>query len=88
MITCNYDGVKKSKTRIGEKAFIGSDVQLIAPVEIGDEAYVAAGTTLTRSISKDDLAIGRPELKVKEGYASKLKKRFLAAKEKLKKENQ
>ncbi|MBI4653925.1 MAG: bifunctional UDP-N-acetylglucosamine diphosphorylase/glucosamine-1-phosphate N-acetyltransferase GlmU [Nitrospirae bacterium] len=58
-ITCNYDGIKKHTTVIGSGVFLGSDSQLIAPVEIGKGAYVAAGTTVTKNVPSHALAIGR-----------------------------
>ncbi len=79
-IFCNYDGVSKHTTTIGADAFIGSDSQLVAPVTVGDGAYVATGTTVTKDVPKDALAIARPRQENKEGYASKLKARMRAAK--------
>ncbi|MBL7031663.1 MAG: bifunctional UDP-N-acetylglucosamine diphosphorylase/glucosamine-1-phosphate N-acetyltransferase GlmU [Nitrospira sp.] len=58
-ITCNYDGKEKFKTKIGSGVFIGSDSQLIAPVTIGKDAYVAAGATITRNVPAGGLAISR-----------------------------
>ncbi len=58
-ITCNYDGKEKHKTTIGAKAFIGSNVNLIAPVKIGRGAKVAAGSTVTEDVPDDALAIAR-----------------------------
>ena len=58
-ITCNYDGKKKFKTKIGSGAFIGSDSQLVAPVTIGKNAYVAAGATITSNVPSGGLAISR-----------------------------
>ncbi|MGY0633783.1 bifunctional UDP-N-acetylglucosamine diphosphorylase/glucosamine-1-phosphate N-acetyltransferase GlmU [Luteimonas sp. A478] len=58
-ITCNYDGVNKSKTVIGDGAFIGSNASLVAPVTIGDGATTAAGSTITYDVPPDTLAIGR-----------------------------
>lgn len=58
-ITCNYDGKKKYKTVIADKVFIGSDTQLIAPVKIGRGAYVGAGSTITRNVPPEALAISR-----------------------------
>lgn len=58
-ITCNYDGVNKSKTRIGKNAFIGSNSSLVAPVEIGDNATVGAGSTVTTSVDDNALAVAR-----------------------------
>ena len=60
-ITCNYDGAQKHKTIIEDEVFIGSDVQLVAPVKVGKGATIAAGTTITRDVDKDVLAIGRSE---------------------------
>lgn len=72
VITCNFDGFKKHRSRIGKKAFIGSDSQLVAPVDIGDEAYVGSGTTVTGDIPAGALALSRPELLVKPDYARRL----------------
>jgi bifunctional UDP-N-acetylglucosamine pyrophosphorylase/glucosamine-1-phosphate N-acetyltransferase len=70
-ITCNYDGVTKHPTTIGERAFIGSDAILVAPLTIGDGAYVAAGSTITRDVPPDALAFGRARQVTKEGWASR-----------------
>lgn len=80
-IFCNYDGFQKQITRIGKNAFIGSDSQLVAPVTIGDGAYVGTGTTVTRDVPADALAIGRAKQENKEGYASRLRGRLKAQKE-------
>jgi bifunctional UDP-N-acetylglucosamine pyrophosphorylase/glucosamine-1-phosphate N-acetyltransferase len=77
-IFCNYDGFKKHKTEIGKGAFIGSDSQIIAPVRIGVGAYVATGTTVTKDVPDDGLAISRVKQENKEGYASRLKARLAA----------
>jgi bifunctional UDP-N-acetylglucosamine pyrophosphorylase/glucosamine-1-phosphate N-acetyltransferase len=79
-IFCNYDGVQKHTTTIGDDVFIGSDSQIVAPVTIGDGAYVATGTTVTKDIPKDALAIGRAKQENKDGYAQKLKARLKATK--------
>jgi bifunctional UDP-N-acetylglucosamine pyrophosphorylase/glucosamine-1-phosphate N-acetyltransferase len=79
-IFCNYDGFKKHKTEIGPGAFIGSDSQLVAPVKIGAGAYVATGTTVTKDVPDDALAIARLKQENKEGYASRLRARLKAAK--------
>jgi bifunctional UDP-N-acetylglucosamine pyrophosphorylase/glucosamine-1-phosphate N-acetyltransferase len=68
-ITCNYDGSKKHATTIGEGAFIGSNSTLVAPIEIGDGAYTAAGSTITESVPPDALAVGRARQVVKEKWA-------------------
>jgi bifunctional UDP-N-acetylglucosamine pyrophosphorylase/glucosamine-1-phosphate N-acetyltransferase len=80
-IFCNYDGLQKHTTTIGEGAFIGSDSQLVAPVTVGANAYVATGTTVTRDVPAEALAIGRVKQENKEGYAPKLRERLKAAKE-------
>ena len=80
-IFCNYDGVQKHTTTIEAGAFIGSVSQLVAPVTVGANAYVATGTTVTHDVPPDALAIGRARQENKEGYASKLRARLKAAKE-------
>lgn len=75
-IFCNYDGFRKHRTEIGPGAFIGSDSQIVAPVKIGAGAYVATGTTVTRDVPEEALAIGRVKQENKEGYAAKLKARL------------
>ncbi|HET7753161.1 MAG TPA: DapH/DapD/GlmU-related protein, partial [Anaeromyxobacteraceae bacterium] len=69
-VTCNYDGEKKHPTVIGENAFIGSDSILVAPITIGDEAYVAAGSTLTDDVPPGALALGRSRQVTKEGWVA------------------
>ncbi len=75
-ITCNFDGANKHKTKIGKNTFIGSDCQMIAPVEIGDDAFVAAGSTITKNVPNGGFGIARSQQVVKEGAA----KRFLKTK--------
>jgi bifunctional UDP-N-acetylglucosamine pyrophosphorylase/glucosamine-1-phosphate N-acetyltransferase len=79
-ITCNYDGVNKSKTTIGDGAFIGSNSSLVAPVTIGAGAYVASGSVITEDVEPDALAFGRARQENKPGYAPKLKARGEAIK--------
>ena len=79
-ITCNYDGVNKSKTTIGANAFIGSNSSLVAPVTIGDGAYIASGSVVTKDVEPDALALGRARQENKPGYAPKLKARAEAIK--------
>lgn len=73
-ITCNYDGVNKHRTLIGDNVFIGSDVQLVAPVSVGQNALVAAGTTVTRDVPADALAISRVPQVNKERWWRRKKK--------------
>ena len=80
-ITCNYDGVSKHRTEIGEKAFIGSSTMLVAPVRIGDEAMTASGTVITRNVPDGDLAIARTRQKNKPGFARKLLARLRATRD-------
>jgi bifunctional UDP-N-acetylglucosamine pyrophosphorylase / glucosamine-1-phosphate N-acetyltransferase len=68
-ITCNYDGVQKHTTIIGDGAFIGSDSTLVAPVRVGKGAYVGAASCITSSVPDDALAVGRARQVVKEGWA-------------------
>ncbi len=72
-ITCNYDGVRKHKTTIGDKVFVGSDVQFVAPVTIGSNSLIAAGTTVTMDVPPDSLAIARSPQINKEGWVLKKK---------------
>lgn len=69
-ITCNYDGVNKHQTTIGDRVFIGSDTALVAPVRVGHGAYVAAGSTITENVPPDALAIARGRQSNKPGWAS------------------
>jgi bifunctional UDP-N-acetylglucosamine pyrophosphorylase/glucosamine-1-phosphate N-acetyltransferase len=71
VITCNYDGVHKHTTIIGDNVFVGSDSTLVAPVSISDGAYVGAGSCITRPVPADALAIGRAQQVTKEGWAAK-----------------
>lgn len=73
-ITCNYDGILKHRTKIGGKAFVGSNSTLVAPLEIANGAYIAAGSVVTKNVPEDALAIGRARQENKEGYAKKLRK--------------
>jgi bifunctional UDP-N-acetylglucosamine pyrophosphorylase/glucosamine-1-phosphate N-acetyltransferase len=77
-ITCNYDGFHKHPTTIGSRVFIGSDSALVAPVRIGDGAYVAAGSTITENVPADGLGIARGRQVTKPGWAAK-KRRALAS---------
>lgn len=79
-ITCNYDGVNKHETRIGANSFIGSNSSLVAPVSIGDGAYVASGSVITEDVPDDALALGRARQEVKPGRAKVIRERALAIK--------
>ncbi|WP_025270182.1 bifunctional UDP-N-acetylglucosamine diphosphorylase/glucosamine-1-phosphate N-acetyltransferase GlmU [Hippea sp. KM1] len=70
-ITCNYDGYRKNETIIGDRVFIGSDVQLVAPVRIGNDVLIAAGTTVTKDVEDFSLAISRVPQVNKEGWVKK-----------------
>ncbi len=75
-IFCNYDGYQKHTTVLEDGAFVGSDSQIVAPVTIGKGAYVGTGTTVTRDVPADALAISRVKQVNKEGYASRLRARL------------
>ena len=68
VITCNYDGITKHKTTIGENVFIGSDTQIIAPINIESNSIIAAGTTVTMDVKSGDLAISRVEQENMKGF--------------------
>jgi bifunctional UDP-N-acetylglucosamine pyrophosphorylase/glucosamine-1-phosphate N-acetyltransferase len=74
-ITCNYDGVKKHRTDIGKGAFIGTNAALVAPVTIGDGAYVASGSVITENVEPDALAIARGRQVNKPGRAAQYRKK-------------
>ena len=69
-VTCNYDGYRKHRTKIGSNAFIGSHSTLIAPVEVGAGAFIAAGSAVTVNVPPDAMAIGRSRTTIKEGWAA------------------
>jgi bifunctional UDP-N-acetylglucosamine pyrophosphorylase/glucosamine-1-phosphate N-acetyltransferase len=70
-ITCNYDGFAKHRTKIGARVQIGSDTQLVAPVSVGDDAYVGAGTTVTRDVPDGALAVSRVPVRLLEGWTAR-----------------
>jgi len=70
-ITCNYDGLRKFQTVIGDGVFLGSDTQLIAPVTVGAGAIIAAGTTVTKDVPEDALAIARVAQVTRAGWAAR-----------------
>jgi bifunctional UDP-N-acetylglucosamine pyrophosphorylase/glucosamine-1-phosphate N-acetyltransferase len=75
-ITCNYDGVNKSRTIIGEGAFIGSNTALVAPVTVGDRAIIAAGSVIVRDVPADALSIARGQQVDKPGRAPEIRVRL------------
>ena len=84
-ITCNYDGARKHPTVLGRGVFIGSDSQLVAPVKLGNGAYVAAGSTVTEDVPAGALAIGRGRQRNIEGWVARRATRRKAAKKPQKK---
>ena len=72
-ITCNYDGFKKSVTDIGSESFIGSNTALVAPVKVGDNATIGAGSVITKDVEDNALSLTRSEQKNIPNYESKLK---------------
>jgi len=74
-ITCNYDGVAKHETRIGDHAFVGTNSSLVAPLTIGEGAYIGAGSTITKDVPPGALAVGRGHQVVKEGWAARKAKK-------------
>ncbi|MBZ9654886.1 bifunctional UDP-N-acetylglucosamine diphosphorylase/glucosamine-1-phosphate N-acetyltransferase GlmU [Phyllobacterium lublinensis] len=79
-ITCNYDGYNKALTEIGANVFVGSNSSLVAPVSIGDNAYIASGSVITADVPADSLAFGRARQEIKEGRAVQLRARYAAQK--------
>jgi len=75
VITCNYDGANKYKTVIGDNAFIGSDSQLVAPVEIGKGATIGAGSTITKNAPADELTLSRSPQQTRKGWQRPVKKK-------------
>jgi bifunctional UDP-N-acetylglucosamine pyrophosphorylase/glucosamine-1-phosphate N-acetyltransferase len=84
-ITCNYDGINKHRTAIGANVFVGTNASLVAPVEIGDQAYIASGSVITEDVPAGALAFGRARQVNKPDYAAKIRARneaFKASKKK------
>jgi bifunctional UDP-N-acetylglucosamine pyrophosphorylase/glucosamine-1-phosphate N-acetyltransferase len=75
-ITCNYDGVNKNKTTIGDGAFVGSDTMMVAPVNIGAGAITGASSCITRDVPAEALAIERSDMHIVEGYAQRRRARL------------
>src|SRR5690348_18034237 len=78
-ITCNYDGVNKNPTTIGKRVFIGSDTALVAPVRVGDGAYVGAGSVITKNVPPDALGLARGQQVNKLGWAARRRRQLAAA---------
>jgi bifunctional UDP-N-acetylglucosamine pyrophosphorylase/glucosamine-1-phosphate N-acetyltransferase len=79
-ITCNYDGINKHRTIIGENVFLGSNSSLVAPVTVGDGAYVGSGSVITEDVEPDALALGRARQVNKPGHAPQIRARAEAFK--------
>ena len=73
-ITCNYDGANKHRTVIGDNVFIGSDTQLVAPVEVASGATIGAGSTITRNAPANELTLSRAEQKTRPGWKRPVKR--------------
>lgn len=73
-ITCNYDGFEKTRSTIGNDVFVGCNVNLVSPVNVEDGAYIAAGSTITKDIPKDALAVAREKQSNKEGWAARFRR--------------
>jgi bifunctional UDP-N-acetylglucosamine pyrophosphorylase/glucosamine-1-phosphate N-acetyltransferase len=71
IVFVNYDGNNKYRTKVGNNAFIGCNTNLVAPVEVGDDSYIAAGSTITKNVPKDALGIAREKQTNLEGWAAK-----------------
>ena len=74
-ITCNYDGVNKYRTEIGNQVFVGSNTALVAPLRLGDRVTIGAGSVITQNISADSLAFTRADLQEKPDWLSPIKKK-------------
>lgn len=79
-ITCNYDGRVKHQTVIEKNCFVGSDTVLVAPVTVKEGAYIGAGSVITEDVPADSLALTRPPMTIKEGWAERRRKRNQANK--------
>jgi bifunctional UDP-N-acetylglucosamine pyrophosphorylase/glucosamine-1-phosphate N-acetyltransferase len=75
-ITCNYDGFKKHRTDIGDRAFIGSNSSLVAPLHIGSDTYVGSGSVITRDVPDGNLAVARADSRLIPGWVARFRARF------------
>ncbi|MDO9351614.1 MAG: DapH/DapD/GlmU-related protein, partial [Deltaproteobacteria bacterium] len=71
-ITCNYDGFEKHQTIIGDRVFVGSNVELVAPIKVGSRSSIGAGTTVTKDVPEGALAISRVKQKNIRGWSKKM----------------
>ncbi len=67
-VTCNYDGIDKHRTTIGDDVFVGTNSTLVAPLSLGDESFVAAGSTITGDVDRGELALGRGRQRNVQGW--------------------
>jgi bifunctional UDP-N-acetylglucosamine pyrophosphorylase/glucosamine-1-phosphate N-acetyltransferase len=81
-ITCNYDGFEKHQTIIGDRVFIGSNVELVAPVKLGDRSTIGAGTTVTKDVPEGALATSRAKQKNLQGWDKRMEVRHKKEKKK------
>lgn len=87
-VTCNYDGENKFRTTIGDYVFIGCNTNLVAPVKVGDGAYTAAGSTITKDVPAGDMGIARERQTNLSGWARPKMQAYIAKKQKLEKESE
>ncbi len=81
-ITCNYDGYRKHRTEIGDRAFIGTNSSLVAPIKIGDGAYIGSGSVITRDVESDALAVARGKQISRQGWAKNMREKMTGNKPK------
>ena len=86
-VTCNYDGENKFRTTIGDYVFVGCNTNLVAPVTVGDGAYTAAGSTITKDVPAGDMGIARERQTNLEGWAKPKMQAYIAKKQKLEAES-
>lgn len=86
-VTCNYDGKSKARTTIGDYCFIGCNTNLVAPVKVGDGAYTAAGSTITKDVPAESMGIARERQTNLEGWAKPKMQAYIAKKQKLEAES-
>jgi bifunctional UDP-N-acetylglucosamine pyrophosphorylase/glucosamine-1-phosphate N-acetyltransferase len=79
MVICNYDGVRKNQTHIGARAFVGTNSSLVAPLRVGDDAYIGAGSVITKDVPAGALAVERAQQVIKEGWAERRRGKSAAA---------